>query len=361
MTAADARAGRASNGSGRGGSWRLPPVWVRRMVLGPLVVLAAFVWLPLAVWAAIAVAGVVAWALPGRARVLRVIFMAGLYLLWDALALVWMFGLWVASGFGWKLLSPWFERQHYRLAGLMLGSMFWAVRRILRLEIVIEDADLDATAQGRPLIVVSRHAGPGDSFIIVESLINQFSREPAIVLKDTLQWDPAIDVLLNRLPSQFLAPARHRRPGARGGAATVGDLAEGLDHNDALLIFPEGGNLTPTRRAKRIAELRADGHHELANRADRMPNVMPPFAGGVLAALDARPEAAVVVIAHTGLEALSTVRDVWRELPVDKRIVLKGWTAMPEEIPEGREARARWLYDWWERVDEWIENYEPAP
>ena len=339
--------------------WRLPPVIVRRLVIAPLVVLAAFVWAPLAVWVGVAVAGVVAWALPGRVRLLRVVFMAGLYLLWDAAALVWMFVLWVASGFGWKLNSPFFERQHYLLAGTMLRSLFRAARMILRLEIEFRDVNLDTLAPGRPVIVVSRHAGPGDSFIIVEALINRFSREPAIVLKDTLQWDPAVDVLLNRLPTMFVSPVKHRRAGALAGSAAIGKLATGLDDNDALLIFPEGANATPKRRMRRIAELRAAGHHELADRAADLTHVMPPHAGGVLAAMEANPQADVIVVAHTGLERMLTVRDVWRELPVDKRIILKGWVAEPSDIPASRAERESWLYDWWARVDDWIDDNQP--
>ena len=339
--------------------WRLPPVFVRRVVIAPLVVFAAFVWAPLAVWVGVAVAGVVAWALPGRVRSLRVIFMAGLYLLWNAAALVWMLVLWVASGFGWKVRSPFFERQHYLLAGLILRSLFRAARVILRLEVEFRDVNLDTLAPGRPIIVVSRHAGPGDSFIIVEALINRFSREPAIVLKDTLQWDPAVDVLLNRLPTKFVTPVSHRRAGALAGSAAIGKLANGLDSNDALLIFPEGANATPRRRERRIAQLRASGHHELADRAEEMAHVMPPHAGGVLAAMEANPEADVIVVAHTGLERMLTVRDVWRELPVDKRITLKGWVATPSDIPADRQAREAWLYDWWERVDNWIDDNQP--
>ncbi|WP_084104432.1 1-acyl-sn-glycerol-3-phosphate acyltransferase [Demequina sp. NBRC 110056] len=338
-------------------SWGLPPVWVRRIVLAPLIILLAFFWTPTALWLGIIVAGAVAWALPGRVRPLRVLFMVGLYLMWDAIALVWMFGLWIVSGFGWKIRSPRFEYEHYRLAGAMLKSLFRWARRILRLQIVSEDANIDAMAPGKPLIVVSRHAGPADSFIIVESLINRFDREPAIVLKDTLQWDPAIDVLLNRLPTRFVSSRRKRKPGSAGGAASVGQLAKGLDDNDALLIFPEGGNATPKRRERRIAQLRAGGHGELADRAEAMPHVMPPHAGGVLAAMDACPEAEVVFLAHTGLERLSTVRDIWRELPVDKRIVLKGWLA--GDAPEGRKEREAWLYDWWAKVDAWIDVNQP--
>ncbi len=341
--------------------WRLPPVGVRRCVIAPAIVLLAFVWLPVTVWLVIVVAGVVAWALPGRVRILRVIFMAGLYLLWDAVALVWMLGLWLISGFGWKVNSPWFQRQHYALAGAMLRSLFRAAKWTLRLEIDTSEWDIDAAAAGRPLIVVSRHAGPGDSFIIVESLINRFRREPAIVLKDTLQWDPAVDVLLNRVPTRFVAPRSSRKRGAPGGALAIATMARELEAEDALLIFPEGANATPGRRAKRITQLRAAGRHALADRAESMPHVMPPHPGGVLAAIEACPEAAVMVVAHTGLERLSTVADVWRELPVDKKITLQGWTALPEEIPVGREERETWLYDWWERVDDWIDDHQPEP
>lgn len=340
-------------------AWRLPPVWVRRCFIAPFVVLLALFWLPSSVWWGILIVGVVAWAFPGRLRLFRVIFMVGLYLLWDAVALVWMFGLWVVSGFGWKVRSPRFQREHYKLAGVMLRSLFRAAKWILRLEIDISDFNVDEVAQGRPLIVVSRHAGPGDSFIIVESLITRFKREPAIVLKDTLQWDPAVDVLLNRVPTRFVAPRSARRKGAPSGAMSVGKLAEGMDNEDALLIFPEGANATPKRRAKRIAALRSRGHDALADRAEAMPHVMPPHAGGVLAAMQARPDAAVMMVAHTGLEKLSTVRDVWRELPVDKKITLRGWTTLPEDIPQGRDAREEWLYDWWERIDAWIETQQP--
>ncbi|WP_430867166.1 1-acyl-sn-glycerol-3-phosphate acyltransferase [Demequina aurantiaca] len=332
---------------------------MRRLVIAPVVVLAALVWLPNAFWLFIVVAGLLSLALPGRARILRILFIAGVYLLWDALALVWMLILWIASGFGWKMQAPAFQRAHYRLAGRMLGSIFAAARWTLRLKIEPEDVNLDSIAPGRPIIVVSRHAGPADSFIIVEALINKYSRQPAIVLKDTLQWDPAVGTLLNRIPTRFVSPYRRRKPGAPGGTAAVASLASALGVDDALLIFPEGANATPKRRVKRIAALRAAGHHELADRAEAMPHVMPPHGGGVLAAMEACPEAAVVVVAHTGLERLSTVRDIWRELPADKTIMLKGWLADADEIPQSRADREDWLYSWWERIDQWIDENQP--
>ena len=50
-----------------------------------------------------------------------------------------------------------------------------------------------------------------------------------------------------------------------------------------------------------------------------MTNVLAPRPGGFIAALDAAPEADVVLVAHTGLDHMLTVGDVWRELPMDKR------------------------------------------
>ena len=339
--------------------WRLPPRWVRRLVLAPAMVLLAFVWLPIAVWWLVAVAAIVSLALPGKLRLTRVIWLAGFYLLLDAAGIVALAALWVWHGFGTRIRSASSQRHHFALARVLLRILFSQAKWTLRLEIEVQDANLDSIAPGRPLIVVSRHAGPGDSFVIVDALLNLFRRNPAIVLKDTLQWDPMIDILLHRIPAQFLTPRRHRAVGAPGGAEAIAALAASLTEDGAMLIFPEGANATPRRRASRIEALRDSGHHELADRAEAMPHVMPPHPGGVLAAMDARPDAAVVVVAHTGLERLSTVADVWRELPVDKRIVLKGWTAAPEDIPASREAREAWLYDWWERVDAWIDTHQP--
>ncbi|WP_228374165.1 1-acyl-sn-glycerol-3-phosphate acyltransferase [Demequina phytophila] len=340
--------------------WRLPPRWVRRVVLAPAIVLVAFVWLPIAVWFLVFVAAVVSFALPGKLRLTRVVWLAGFYLLWDAACVLALGGLWVWHGFGTRVMGERSRRNHLALARTMLSLLFSQVKWTLRLEIDLEDADLDAIAPGRPLIVVCRHAGPGDSFIIVDALLNEFGRAPAIVLKDTLQWDPAIDILLHRIPAQFLTPRRHRAVGAPGGTEAIAALAGELGDDGALLIFPEGANATPKRRERRIQALRDQGHPDLAARAEAMPHVMPPHPGGVLAAMEARPDAAVVIVGHTGLERLSTVADVWRELPVDKRIVLKGWTATDAAVPDDRDAREEWLYSWWETVDAWIDSHQPT-
>lgn len=162
-------------------------------------------------------------------------------------------------------------------------------------------------------------------------------------------------MLLNRLPAAFVTPLARRRPGQPGAAETITRISADLGPDDALVLFPEGGNVTPRRREQRIAALRARGKDVLADRAERMPHVMVPHAGGFLSALDAvSPDAVVLVVAHTGLDRLVTVKDIWRELPMDKEIVLGGTLTRVADLPADVEGRELWLFEQWERVDAWI-------
>lgn len=331
-------------------------IWLlRRCVIAPAVVgLAVLIWFTLPLWliGAAAISPIV----PGRLRPLRIMWVAIVYVTCEALLLVVMLGLWIASGFGWRVRSPYFEGIHYDLVQGTMWVFFREARRVLRLRIEPEGPTPEAHP-GRPILVCSRHAGPGDSFVLIHTLMAWYAREPRVVLKDTLAWDPAIAVILNRIPARFITP------NPRAGAnleAQLGELATGLDENDAFVIFPEGGNFTPRRRQKAIDRLRRLGMERMAQRAERMIHVIAPRPGGFIAALDAAPDADVVLVAHTGLDHLLTVGDVWRALPMDKRIIMRWWQVPRAEIPAGREQRIEWLFAWWERIDDWINENRPA-
>ena len=327
----------------------------RRVVLAPLVILLTIVLLTaMPLWLLIAV--LLSPIVPGRLRPLRLMSIAMLHLVLESILLVELFGLWIASGFGAFIRRPFFERIHYDLVQTYLVVFFREARRVLRLKIVTEGPAPDAHP-GEPLLVCCRHAGPGDSFTLMYALMHWYGREPRVVLRDTLQWDPAIDVILNRLPSRFVSPK-----GSPGSSLEeqVGALARNLDHNDAFVIFPEGGNFTPERRQRAIYKLRRLGLEAMAARAERMENVLAPRPGGLLAALDAAPEADVVLVAHTGLDHMLTIADVWREIPMDKQIIMRWWRVPREEIPAGREERIDWLFSWWERIDRWIDEHRPV-
>ncbi|MGH3934428.1 MAG: 1-acyl-sn-glycerol-3-phosphate acyltransferase [Pseudonocardiaceae bacterium] len=330
---------------------RLPPRWVRRVVLAPAVVLFTVVALTtLPGWMLLAAA--LSPLLPGRLRVLWVIVVA---LVLESVGLVALLGLWLAAGFGLAIRTPPFQYLHYQLVGWYLRVLYREAARVLRLRVDVEGPDPDDYL-GRPLLVFCRHAGPGDSFLLVHALVNWYAREPRIVLSEALQWDPALDVVLNRLPNRFL-------PGGGGEQLErrIGELATALDHNDAFVIFPEGGNFTERRRLAGIARLRARGLEDMARRSEAMRHVLPPRPGGVAAALAAATDADVVWVAHAGLDHLYTVTDIWRELPLDGTVRMRWWRVPATEVPRGEDAQVEWLYHWWKRIDDWVDHIRRLP
>jgi 1-acyl-sn-glycerol-3-phosphate acyltransferase len=330
--------------------------WVlRRLVLAPaVVVLVGFGWVTLPIW--LIAAAALSPVLPGRWRALRLLWLFILYLSIEALLLVVLLGFWVASGFGRAIRRPYWEGIHYDLVQGVTWVFFREARRVLHLEIATDGPAPDAHP-GQPLLVCCRHAGPGDSFVLIHALMHWYAREPRVVLKNTLAWDPAIDVLLNRIPARFISP----NPAAGANLEEqISALATGLDENDAFVIFPEGGNFSERRRVRGIERLRKLGLEAMAQRAEAMTNVLAPRPGGLLAALDAAPDADVVLVAHTGLDHVVTVADIWRELPMDKRIVMRWWRVSRAEIPSDKDARIDWLFDWWERIDVWIDANRPT-
>jgi 1-acyl-sn-glycerol-3-phosphate acyltransferase len=321
----------------------IPPRFLRRLILVPLLIAVAVVVVgasPL-----LLLAGVV--FSRGRHRFLRVAVVAVSWLAMECAVLAASLFLWVTGG----RRKPGRER-HYALCGWFVSRIYAVASRVLGLVVEIQDP-LNAAVE-RPVIVLSRHAGPGDSFLIVHFLLNVYGRRPRIVMKAVLQLDPALDVVFNRLPSAFV-PA--------GGAprerivTEIGRLATGIGPRDAMLIFPEGGNFTPRRRVRAIRRLRRQGRPDEAERARRMANVLPPHPAGTLAAIDAAPGADIVFVAHTGVDDMMTVRDIWRRIPLERPLRARWWRVPFEEIPE--EDREPWLYDWWETIDAWIAENRP--
>jgi 1-acyl-sn-glycerol-3-phosphate acyltransferase len=271
-----------------------------------------------------------------------VVWVAAAWLALETVALVACLALWIVGG------ASHVER-HYALCGWFLGRIYRVACRTLNLVVEIEQpADLPT---GRPVIVLSRHAGPGDSFLVVHFLLNLYGRRPRIVMKSTLQLDPGIDAIVNRLPTAFVPGGEHEQV-----VTHIRRLAGGLEADGALLIFPEGGNFTPRRRIRAIRKLRRRGRRGLAARAEKMVHVLPPHVTGTLAAIESAPGADVVFVAHTGLDTMLSVADVWRAMPMEQSVRARWWRVPYEEIPA--EDRDRWLYDWWARIDAWITGEE---
>lgn len=331
---------------------RVPSRWIRRVLIDPAIVAAvvlAIVSLPVVAIAATFVSRY----FPGRWRILRIVWFLFLYLLVEAASLIGMFVLWVASGFGWKLKAPGFIAAHYRLFAWMLRLVVASAKFTFRITILDESPPARApeAVANRPILVFCRHAGPGDSMMLMDALINRFRRRPRIVLKEFLQWDPAVDVMLHRLPSSFV-PVGRKDAGAVLGA--INDIAGTMDSSDAFVIFPEGANYTEKRYLRALEKLRETGRPDLAERAAELKNTLPPRSRGVMAALAAAPEPSdVFFVGHAGLETFATWGDIWRGMPMDTTVAVNTWHWPAEDIPAAH-GQEKWLFDTWSAIDSWI-------
>lgn len=344
---------------------KAPPIlmrwtWLRRAITIPaVVVLALWLWGLFPVW--LVVAAFASRFVPGRWRILRLLWFFVVYLALELVVLGALLVLWVRAGFGRTIRGEASQRRHYALMGWFLDRLVATARRTFNLtfhydEDIVTSAstaargDAGDASEDRPRLVFCRHAGPGDSLLLIDGVLNRAHRRPRIVLKDFIQFEPAIDVILNRVPTEFVPSARH---GGEVVARAIARLAGSAGPQDSFVLFPEGGNVTDRRRDAAVAKLRSIGRDDLAARAEALDHLLPPKPLGALAAIEAAPEAEVVFVGHHGLERLSGLGDLWRGLPMDFTVRVRTWRVAPTDVPPAGE-REDWLYARWEALDAWI-------
>ena len=325
-----------------------PPTIVRRLVVAPIVLIVCVLLTlasPLLLLATVIVD--VVWR--GGLGLTRLAVFGVVYVAAEAAMIVALFVLWVASGFGAARL----QAAHYALVRGWLRVISAAARSLLGLRIEILDPPVPRPG---PLLVFGRHAGSGNSLMMIRTLMLQFHRQPRVVMLAFLQWDPVIDVVAHRLPSLFI---EHDPERSDHFVEAIGSLARGMGETDALVLYPEGHDFTERLRLRVIASLRRRGHHRAAERAESWEFVLPPRHKGPLAAIQAAPEADVVLVAHTALEELGSFRRLHTRLPLQGPIRACYWRVPSAEVPHDQDALIAWLYGWWQTIDDWIDEHAP--
>jgi 1-acyl-sn-glycerol-3-phosphate acyltransferase len=333
---------------------RPPPALFRRAVVDP-------VWVPLAVGlaamlAALAVVATLVAPLSRRRRVPRLSLFGALYLTVNASLVLCCAGCWLRYPFPGRRDPARWSAMHLALLRRALAVVVAAAGKLLGFRVEVQEPPDNHLIIGRPLLLLARHGGPGDSFALVELLMSRYRRRPAIVLKETLRWDPGLDVVLGRLPGCFIGRRDRSKAPERLAA-----LARTMRSDDAILLFPEGGNWTPGRHRLAIARLLHAGRRQAAADAAENRNVLPPQPTGMLACLSGRPDLTIAVAAHTGLEDLVSPAHIWQALPVTGRPMLVRWWFQPaRSLPGTEDGRRNWLRLQWALVDSWIDARKAA-
>jgi 1-acyl-sn-glycerol-3-phosphate acyltransferase len=172
-----------------------------------------------------------------------------------------------------------------------------------------------------------------------------------VVFKDTLAIDPCVDLIGHRLPHAVLDtsdPEECER--------LIAEISSRLAPQGVLLLFPEGGNYSPQRRRQALGKLRRKGQRREAAAGEQMQHVLPPHPGGALAALRGNLDADVIFGAHTGLGLAAFPGQIWRNPPIGRTLTTWMWHVPAAERPDDPEEQVAWLYRWWKRIDEWVEQ-----
>ena len=336
------------------------PKLARRLLVAPLILVveaAVVVLSPL-----LGLVAALAAPLVGGTRALRAVAIVVVYAirhLASTLACGW---LWFAGGLGRNLQSERMRSAHYGVLRWFVAGIVRTMTRMARVEVRVTDSGAAERAlhdRRAPVVMLSRHAGEGDSLLVLHALLCGYGRRARIVMHEALRLDPLIDMLGHRLPNRFVDP--------RGGDTErdIAAMSHDLGDRDALLIFPEGGNFSHSRRRRGIERLERAGHAEEAAWARDMRHVAAPRPGGALAAIEAAPRADVIFLAHVGVPV--GLRDAWRRLGAPgEDIEMRLWIERADDVPSGQDEQIDWLFGWWRTIDAWIDERRaraagPAP
>jgi 1-acyl-sn-glycerol-3-phosphate acyltransferase len=254
---------------------------------------------------------------------------------------------WVMAGFGTRLHAPTSVHRHERLQAWSIGVLARRAERLLGLRLELDDAGASALVPG-PVVVLCRHVNIVDASLPALLYQRLGYRTRGVIMAELLA-DPGFDLIYGRTGSVFIP--RDNGPEAR---SLVAQLGWGADACTALIIFPEGRIFRPDRRERSLARL-AERDPDRARTLERTRHTIPPRPGGVLALLDALPDADVVVMAHSGLERYPTFRELARSVPLRHPVRVTAWRVAADQIPTGGNERTAWLDDQWCRVDAWVD------
>jgi 1-acyl-sn-glycerol-3-phosphate acyltransferase len=276
-------------------------------------------------------------------RASRLLRLGWTFCVLEFLALPAAFWVWASGPF----VSETRQVDRYQgLLGWWLRSITETIRRSLGFEFQIRFPDTGDA----PLVVLSRHAGPGDALFLMDLLANDQGRRIRSIGKERLLWDPFFDHVATGAGYVFPRP---------GDGVEVVERWSAMPARGAFISFPEGGNFTRARHDRAVQLLRERGDDDLAAAAAGLDHLLLPRSGAVHAALVGAPESAVVVVGHAGYEDLDSLGGLWRAIPEGRRIRIEARTVGRPEGWQSREVVAPWLLACWADMDRWIEKHHP--
>ena len=297
---------------------------------------------------------------PRRLRFLslRLLIFFAAYLTCEVAGVAIAFWIWLRHG-------PWngtprstFLEHNFRLQCVWGSTLFGIGRRLYRLRLRVEGQEQVVPG---PILLYVRHSSLADTVLAVQLVGAPFGIRLRYVLKRPLLFDPCLDIVGLRLPNRFTQKGSSR---SADEIAAVADLANDLERNEGVLIYPEGTRFTHQKRNQLLERLAQRGDQEQRRRVESLRFVLPPVAGGPSALLRRNRElgspADLVICAHAGLDESPTAADLWHGKLLDQEVAVRFWRIPAAELPSEDQDEHEWLYENWRRVDEFVAARRPA-
>lgn len=234
----------------------------------------------------------------------------------------------------------------YRLQRWWIDWNVTFLRLAFDIRIAVEGADEIAPA---PILVLARHASLIDSLLPAHIIANGEGIRLRYVLKKELRLDLALDIAGSRLPNYFVTRGTRE---SDTEVAAIRQLGETMNVSEGVVIFPEGTRYSAEKLQRQQVRAR-DRKSATQTVVESFRHVLTPQPGGTLALLDST-ECDVIVLAHHGLDGFSRVSDFWSGSLIGSTISVGLWRIPRSEIPSDRVGRARWLFEVWSDLDEWV-------
>lgn len=295
-----------------------------------------------------------------RLPLTRCLLFFALYLACETAGTVAAFALWLAGG--WREggarttpaarltgLTDAYLRANFRLQCWWARTIFRGAERLFGMRTTV---DGDAAVRQGPFLLFLRHASIGDTVLPAVFIGDRHGLMLRYVMKRELLWDPCLDIVGNRLPNYFV------QRGSGDSAREVAAVERLLDHlgpTDGVLIYPEGTRFSPAKRDRFVDRLRGAAPPRLLAMAQSLRHTLPPRLAGPLGLLAKNPGLDAVFCAHTGFEGAASFRDLLAGSLIDQHVRVSFWRIPYAAIPTDPAAQGEWLYEQWQRIDDWID------
>jgi len=261
------------------------------------------------------------------------------------------FWLWARHGFARRGGARYraFLRANYRLQCGWSSALKRSAQTLFSLAFTVEGDDALA---GRGAIVMPRHASMADTIIPMVFYAIPHRIRLRYVLKRELLLDPCLDIVGQRLPNCFVD---RDADDSTVEIARVAALAQGLDDDEGVLIYPEGTRFSPERRARVLERLAGSVAPTELQRMQRWRDLLPPRLGGALALLEANPGRDIVFCAHAGFEGATHFANLVRGGWTGAHVRIRFWRVRYADVPQSRDAQRAFLLAAWDAMQQAVD------